>query len=139
MSLQKLNTGVLFRGPHHAFTRNPPARLHVCSAFTQTTQIVGRKPNHGKSAHRTILQFRYQPVKDHSAQTQSQACQIPTNSPQIGSWPQEDLEVSQQSSQVQDQRLHVRDLGSYRKLLLPLVVSQANTSEGTQSKFASKF
>jgi hypothetical protein len=50
MSPRKLNTGGLFRGPRHAFTRNQPARSHVRSAFTRTTRIMGRKPNHGKPA-----------------------------------------------------------------------------------------
>ena len=66
MSPRKLNTGVLFRGPRH--TRNPQARSHVRSAFTRTTRIVGRKPNHGKPAKRNKFQLGYAP-NDHSTKT----------------------------------------------------------------------
>jgi hypothetical protein len=67
MLQRKLNTGVLFCRPRHSFTRNPLARSRAYSVITRTTRIVGRKPNHGKSANGTIQHLEYQPVKYHSA------------------------------------------------------------------------
>ncbi len=81
MSPRKFNTGVLFRGPRHAFIRNPPARSHARSSITRTTRSVDRKSSHDKSAHGTIQQLGYQPVNDHSAKlisSQSKANEYPS-------------------------------------------------------------
>jgi hypothetical protein len=127
MSPWKLNTGVLFRGPRHAFTRNPPARLHVCSAFTWTTLIVGRKPNHCKPAKRNKSATCNQPFNDHSAKLI--ASQTKANIyPALGAgWDETQIPIS---GQVEFNGYPSRDQGSYRNFLLPLAVTLAYLSNG---------